>query len=108
MARAVKFILSVHHPEGTTLNDNEVVYTVVPEKGGIGGDLDYTLVHRNLAEDGSLQDETRKRLWFSGRGAKDYGNAYFFALGARCTGVVMDAADAEVSNTVDYGTDPLP
>jgi hypothetical protein len=104
----VKFDLAVDHPEGTTLNPTEVVYTATPAKGGIGGNLGYVLRHE-CHQDGSPIVTTSKGLWFSGHGAGDYGTAYFFTFGDTCSGVVLDIATGlAVSPVVTYETDPLP
>ena len=106
LGASFKFDLAVDHPEGTTLNPTEVVYTVTPAKGGIGGDLAYVLWHR-CYQDGALVTSILKGLWFSGHGANDYGSAYFFTFGDTCTGVVLSGA-LEMSPLLTYGTDPLP
>jgi hypothetical protein len=111
---AFKFALAVDHPEGTVLNDNEVVYTARLAKGGLGGNASYAVWHRCYGGGEVIVDQL-KGLWF-GNGSK-VGDAYFLTFGDRCTGVVVDygaagtasaAAAAPLSNTVDYGTDPLP
>ena len=78
-------VLTVDHPDGTTLNPDEVVYTVTSERGGFGGRHDYVLWHR-CYDDGTLILDVSKRLWFSGNGAKDYGDATFHTTGDSCSG----------------------
>lgn len=96
-----KFDLTVEHPVGTALNENEVVYTVTPVKGGIGQGM-YAILHQCF-KDGSLISTTVKGIWFSGRGAKTYGTAYFFNTGDQCTGVVIDTVTGEeVSPVVTF------
>lgn len=104
MSPTMAFTLTVAHEEG--LNDNEVVYVATPTKGGVGNG-DYLLVHRGYDDSGALVYENTKRLWWSGRGAKAYGNAYFYALQPRCTGVVIDGLGGpEVSNTTEWKVIP--
>jgi hypothetical protein len=104
-----KFNLTVYHLDGTsTLGDNEVIYEVTPNKGGIGGYLYYAATNECYSN-GTLITSVTKGLWFSGRGAQDYGDAYFFAFGDTCIGVVRDRETGEiVSNTVTFSTNPLP
>ena len=53
--------------------------------------------------------DVSKRLWFSGNGAKDYGDATFHTTGDSCSGIVLDGfGGPAASGLVSYGTDPLP
>lgn len=98
----VKFDLTVDHPEGTVLNDNEVVYVAHTNFGSTNG---FWRVRHRCFDGTSLILEQTKGLYFQQRD----GDAYFLTFGDSCEGVVLDYPAEDVfSNTVTYSTNPLP
>ena len=104
----LKFSLTVDHPEGTTLNETEVIYYAELLRGSLQRGH-WRLHHICYDAAGAVVSEANKGIWFPSSGHPRIGTAYFFTFGATCTGYVIDAPDdTPVSNVVTYGTSPLP